>query len=245
MDKSVDIRVFESIDKLVEALAAVIADCIQDVLEEKDLFDIVLAGGRTPLPLYTHLAENYRDIIPWEKIRFFWSDERYVPHNDPQSNYGMARKTLLDYVQINEANVFPFSTSYDDPAAASDAYEMLLKRLFDSEWPHSDLTLLGLGENCHIASLFPHTVTLGEQVRWVVTSLSPEKPVQRLSLSFPVINASKRIFFFVTGAHKAEAMKRVLSKEQIEIEDCPARGVRPTAGEIIWWLDKEAAAEIK
>jgi 6-phosphogluconolactonase len=244
MDKPVAIKIFDSLDKLVGALASQIADDVQSVLEEKEHFDMVLAGGKSPRPLYEHLAKYYSEKIAWEKIRFFWSDERYLPPDDPRSNYGMARESLLDHVPINKANIFPFQTSYDDPAEASDAYEKLLKGLFNSEWPHFDLMLLGLGEDCHIASLFPHTVTLGEQVRWVVTSLSPEEPVQRLSLTLPVISGSKKICFLATGARKTEAVKRVLSMERIEIEDCPARGVRPTAGEIFWWLDKEAAKSV-
>jgi 6-phosphogluconolactonase len=245
MDQPIEIRVFDSREGLIGAMAAQIARRIQSALRERDHFDMVLAGGDTPRPLYRHLAENYHEKIPWGKIRFFWSDERYVPHDAPHSNYGMARETLLEHVPIDRSNIFPIPTSYDDPAAASDEYEMLLKRKFNSEWPHFDLTLLGLGEDCHIASLFPHSMTLGEQVRWVVTSLSPEEPVQRLSLTLPAINGSKKIYFLVTGVHKAEAVMRALSKQRIEIEDCPARGVRLSDGDLIWWLDTEAAAKLK
>lgn len=241
MGKLLNVKIYDSPQKLVELLALAIFDNIAQTLKSKDHFDLCLTGGETPGPLYKYLAENYRDKIPWDKIRFYWSDERYVPHNSPQSNFGLAKRTLLNHVPIEPANVFPMPTSFSDPAEASDTYQKLLESQFDSEWPRFDLNLLGLGDNCHIASLFPHTVTLGEQVRWVITSISPQEPTQRLSLTFPALNASHLIYFMVTGARKAEAVINALSDERIEIEDCPARGVKPTDGELVWWLDKDAA----
>ncbi len=242
MVKLLNVKIYDSPDKLVEPLSAAIANHITKTLRAKDHFDLCLTGGDTPGPLYKYLAENYRDKIPWEKIRFFWSDERYVPHNSPQSNFGLAKRTLLNHVPIEPANVFPMPTAFSDPAEASDIYQKLLESQFSSEWPRFDLNLLGLGDNCHIASLFPHTVTLGERIRWVVTSISPKEPIQRLSLTLPVLNASRLIYFMVTGTKKAEAVKNALSSDRIELEDCPARGIKPTDGELIWWLDKDAAS---
>ena len=245
MGKLLNTKIYESSEKLCEALAEAIAADIDNTLGEQDRFDLALAGGDTPGPLYSRLAEDYRDKITWRKIRFFWSDERYVPYSDPHSNYGLAKMTLLDKVPAVPSRIFPMPTSYEDPAAASDAYEIILKSQFDSEWPHFDLAILGLGDDCHIASLFPHTASLGEKVRWVVTTLSPREPVQRLSLTLPVINASRKIYFMVTGDRKAEAVARTLSKERIEFENCPAGEVHPTDGELIWWLDRAAAKLIK
>jgi 6-phosphogluconolactonase len=241
MGQLLNLRVFDSIESLVVNLSEAISLQIKEVLSKKDHFDLVLTGGNTPRPLFKHLAQNYRDKIPWNKIHFFWCDERYVPHSDPQSNYGMAKELLLDNVPINPANIFPMPTSFAAPAEAAAEYEKILKSQFDSSAPHFDLALLGLGEDGHIASLFPHAATLDERAHWVVTSLSPKEPAQRLSLTFPVINGSKMIYFMLTGESKAEPFRNALSKERIEIEDCPARGVRPVDGEIVWWVDKKAA----
>lgn len=244
MGQLLNLRVYDSIESLVVNLSEAIAFHIIEVLSKQDHFDLVLTGGNTPRPLFKHLAQNYRDKIPWKKIRFYWSDERYLPQHDPQSNYGMAKELLLDYVPINPDNVFPMPTSFATPAEAAREYEKTLKSQFDSSVPYFDLALLGLGEDCHVASLFPHQVTLSEKSRWVVASLSPKKPIQRLSLTFPIINGSRVIYFLVTGDSKAAPLRRALSKEHIEIEDCPARGVKPVDGDIVWWLDKAAAKEM-
>ncbi|HBC46485.1 MAG TPA: 6-phosphogluconolactonase [candidate division Zixibacteria bacterium] len=241
MGQLLNLRVFDSFESLVVNLSEAISLQIKEVLSKKEHFDLVLTGGNTPRPLFKYLAQNYRDKIPWNKIQFFWSDERNVPHNDSQSNYGMAKELLLDNVPINPANIFSMPTSFATPAEAAAEYEKTLKSQFDSSAPHFDLALLGLGEDCHVASLFPHQPTLSEKSRWVVASISPKEPLQRLSLTFPVINRSEMIYFLVTGENKAEPLRRALSKERIEIEDCPARGVRPVDGEIVWWVDKKAA----
>jgi 6-phosphogluconolactonase len=241
MGQPLNLRIFDSTDKLNEEMAASIAELIQKSLSQREHFNLVLAGGNSPRVFYKYLAENYHDIIPWSKIRFFWSDERYVPSDDPLSNYGMAQETLLDIVPVNPANIIPMPTNYSDPVDAADAYEKVLRAQFASERPQFDLVLLGLGEDCHVASLFPHAVTLTEQTRWVVSAISPKVPIRRLSLTLPVINASNNIYFLVTGTNKAESLKRALSKESIKIEDCPARGVHPASGEPLWWVDKAAA----
>jgi 6-phosphogluconolactonase len=245
MGQPLNLRVFDSIDLLNQELAASIAELIKKSLDHKDHFDLVLAGGNSPRALYKFLAQNYRDKIPWAKIRFYWSDERYVPPNDPQSNYVMARVALLDQIPINPSNIFPMPTNYADPIDAAVAYEKALRSQYDSERPQFDLTLLGLGEDCHVASLFPSAPNLAEQNRWVVASTSPKEPFQRLSLTLPAINASNNIYFLVTGENKAEPLKQVLSKDSIKIEDCPARGVNPSNGEAMWWVDKAAARLIE
>ncbi len=239
-----NLQIYDSIEALVTALSEAIARRVEEVLTEKDHFDLVLTGGNTPRPLFKYLTENYRNKIPWGKIRFYWSDERYVPHNDPQSNFGMAKETLLDYVPINPNNVFPMPTTFIDPEEARNSYERLLRSHFNSLVPHFDLALLGLGEDCHVASLFPRTIQLSETKHWVVTSISPKEPLQRLSLTFPAINGSRMIYFLATGEGKAEPLNKALSKEHIEIQDCPARGVKPTDGEIVWWVDRAAGNRI-
>jgi 6-phosphogluconolactonase len=236
-----NLRVFDTIDQLNRELAESIAGLINQSLGVKDHFNLVLAGGNTPRALYRYLAENYRNKIPWSQIRFFWSDERYVPVDDPQSNYGMAKEALLDHVPVNPSIIFPMPTDYADPADAAKAYEKVLKSQFDSERPQFNLSLLGLGEDCHVASLFPHAAILSEMTRWVASSISPKEPTRRISLTLPVINSSKNIYFLVTGENKAEPLKRVLSKDSVKIEDCPARGVHPVINEPIWWANKEAA----
>ncbi len=242
MGQRVIVRISSSVDDLAAAVAAAISAEIANTLKRKAYFDLVLAGGETPRSLYQYLAEYYPDSIPWGKINFFWSDERWVPHDDPESNYRMARETLLDHVQIDSRRVFPIPTGTDDPISAAASYESLLKTHFDSEWPHFDLMLLGLGRDCHVASLFPGSDALRESKRWVVPSISEIPPAQRLTLSLPAINGSVKIYFMVAGIEKAVPISSALSSGQIPVEDCPARGVSPTDGEVIWWLDNLAAA---
>ncbi len=237
-----NIRISNSIDDLIAALAEAISADIANTLKRNECFNIALAGGETPRSLYQHLAESYRDSIPWGKINFFWSDERWVPHDQPESNYRMAKETLLDHVQIDSGRVFPVPTEIDDPTSAARAYEIQLKTHFNSEWPHFDLMLLGLGRDCHVASLFPGSDALRESKRWVVPSISKIPPVQRLTLTLPAINGSAKIYFLVAGIEKAVAISSALSSKPIPVEDCPARGVNPSNGEVVWWIDNMAAA---
>jgi 6-phosphogluconolactonase len=186
------------------------------------------------------LATEFRDRVSWPRVEIFWGDERYLPHTDPRSDYRMARDALLAHVPIPGENVHPMPTDSADPEEAAQAYERLLRAHFPCPWPRFNLVLLGLGAEGHTASLFPHSPALLEQARWVVATEAPVEPKRRLTLTLPAINHATHIWFLVAGAEKTEALKCALA-EEADVMSCPAAGVKPTNGELVWWVDEEAA----
>ena len=170
----------------------------------------------------------------------FWGDERYVSPDDPDSNYRMARETLLDHVPCPAANVHPMPTHFPSPADAARDYERTLRNYFGNDSSHFDLILLGLGEEGHTASLFPGSPALEEQTRWVVAVKAPAAPPLRLTLTLPALTRAANIYVLVTGSTKARALHDVLTGVP-EPDTHPAAGVRFTEGRVIWWVDREAA----
>jgi 6-phosphogluconolactonase len=202
----------------------------------------VLSGGSTPRTLHGLLASDFRDQIPWADVHVFWGDERYVSPDDPDSNYRMARETLLDHVPCPAGNIHPMPTHFPSPDAAAREYEKTLRTYFGTEWPHFDLLLLGLGEEGHTASLFPGSPALEERTRWVVAVKAPADPSLRLTLTLPALTRAANIYVLVTGSKKASALHHVLT-DGTDANIYPAAGVRLTPGTLIWWIDREAAAQ--
>ncbi len=237
------IHVYETIAEMSRDVAGELARHINLILKQSDFFSLVLTGGNTPRNLYGHLAESYRDKIPWEKVRLYWSDERFVPHDSSENNFRMAKETMLDHLPIPTENIFPMPTDHDTPARAAEAYEKLLQSQFNTPWPRFDMIILGLGNDGHIASLFSNTKALHERERWVVEGEAPSEPRQRISLTMPVIESARMVFFLVSGANKAEPFRRA-AQRIINIDDCPACAIRLHDGELEWWVDKEAAGAL-
>ncbi|MGI8586585.1 MAG: 6-phosphogluconolactonase [Chloroflexia bacterium] len=210
---------------------------------------VALAGGSTPKALYELLTSDaYRTRINWPLIHFFWGDERYVPADDQDSNYRMAYDALLSKVPVPAANIHRMSTDYPDEDEAARAAEQDLADHFKTppaEMPRFDLILLGLGDDGHTASLFPGKPTLNERQRLVVATppgrLPP--PVDRLTLTLPVLNAAARVVFLAAGAGKAEIVRWVLHEAPGD-SPLPAQMVQPTDGRLTWMLDEAAAAEM-
>jgi len=204
---------------------------------------LVLSGGRTPRRLYELLRGRFGQEIPWPQVDLFWSDERYVPYDDPQSNYGLARSALLGGISIPAENVHPMPTQHSDPEEAAQEYETLIQRYFSGRSPRFDLLLLGMAANGHVASLFPGHPALHERRRWIVAVTVPADPPRRLTMTFPLINQAAEVAFLVAGPAKAEAVRRALHPGT-PVEDTPAVGVLPASGTVAWWLDAEAAAKL-
>jgi len=211
---------------------------------------VALAGGSTPKALYELLAADaYRERIQWPLIHFFWGDERYVPAGDKDSNYRMAWDALLSRVPVPAANIHRMVTDSSDQDAAAQAAEQDLREHFKlaaGGMPRFDLVLLGLGDDGHTASLFPGKPALAEQQRLVVATppgvLPP--PVDRLTLTFPVLNAAAHVVFLVAGAGKAATLRQVLEGPP-GAHALPAQRVRPTAGRLTWLIDAAAAGELR
>ncbi|HTQ38995.1 MAG TPA: 6-phosphogluconolactonase [Pirellulales bacterium] len=236
------------------ALAADAADRIvaaaHTAIAQRGRFTLVLSGGSTPERTYRLLAQNpRRQQIDWTHTWLFFGDERCVPHDDPRSNYHLAAESLLKPAQIEATHVLSLPTGFGSPAQTASAYESTLRKFFNGSSsrsadgvPQFDLILLGLGDDGHTASLFPGKPTLDEKQAWVTHSppgvLPP--PVDRVTFTFPVINAAQQVMFLVSGAGKASIVQEVLEGPP-DVHKHPACGVQPIPGKLTWLLDEPAA----
>jgi 6-phosphogluconolactonase len=229
--------------ELGERMADAVATTIREVVGSTGRCSLVLSGGKTPIDLHRALATRHRDDVPWPDVHVFWSDERYVPTDDTRSNYGMALETLLDHVPCPPSNIHPMTTTFRDPSDAARAYEATLAAWFDGAPPSFDLTLLGMGADGHTASLFPQSSTLDERERAVVDLRANAETPVRLTLTLPVLLASARNWFLVAGAEKSSAVRDLLSAGA-DPRVLPAAALLRARGEVVWWLDRDAAAQL-
>ncbi|MBI5241910.1 MAG: 6-phosphogluconolactonase [Elusimicrobia bacterium] len=179
-------------------------------------FRVALCGGRTPAPLFRLLArEDFRPVdqpaLPWDRTDVFWADERYVPHSHAESNFRLAKETLLDHVPVPPENVFPMPTASGDPARDAADYGKTLRRAFPGQaWPRFDLVLLGLGEDGHTASLFPGDAALSERTGWVARARAPKGVRDRLTLTVPALNAARLKLLLACGEAKSAVLRRLV-----------------------------------
>jgi len=216
---------------------------IGDAVRAAGRCSLVLAGGSTPRMLYRFLASQFRAQVRWEHVHIFWGDERYVPADDPRSNYRMAKEALLDHVPCPAANVHPMPTHLASAELAALDYEATLKRFFKGDWPRFDVTLLGLGAEGHTASLFPGSPALAETKRWVMAVEAPAAPPQRLTLTLAAIIRSATVYFLVAGEDKAAALRQTLANSP-DSRRTPAARVILRAGTVTWWADSKAGFQL-
>ena len=232
-----EVFTFSGPPQRARAAAETIVETLRMALEQRPRASFVLTGGSTPRMLYGLLARDYGHALDWSNVDLFFSDERHVPHDATDSNYRMAHDILLQGLAIPEANVYPFPTDAtpDDDACA---YEETLRAYFDGA-PAFDLVLLGMGEDGHVASLFPGSMALEESERWVVaTEAPPSSPVHdRLTLTYPALNAAHTVIFLVTGTRKQEPLRHVLEDPD---RSPPAERVEARK-RLLWYVDEEAA----
>jgi 6-phosphogluconolactonase len=207
-------------------------------------FAVALSGGSTPRAMYTLLAgDDVGRRVDWPRVHLFFGDERCVPPDDPESNYGMARESLIDHVPLPSANVERMHGE-DEPGTAASAYEGELRAFFGSSSPpRFDLVLLGMGDNGHTASLFPGLPPIHEEVRWVVASYVEEVAAWRLTLTPVAINAAAEVTFLVSGAGKAAMLQRVL-EGPYQPDLLPAQVINPREGQLRWLVDRAAGAQL-
>lgn len=241
------ISICPSIEALMHTAATGIIDAAHRDVAAHGTFSIALSGGSTPRTLYELLATpDLAAEAPWDSIHVYWGDERHVPPDHKDSNFRMAREALLDHVPIPPANVHRIPAELSDPETVAVAYADELRRAFgleSGEWPRFDLILLGMGDDGHTASLFPHSPALMEDRRTVVANPVPELATTRLTLTVPVINNAGRVWFLVAGGSKSEVLKAVLEGPE-DPDTFPSQLIDPVDGELFLLLDNTAAVAL-
>ncbi len=232
-----EIKVFPTPNDVARAFAQMILEKSQ----QTDRFNIALSGGSTPKLLFDILASDYKDKIEWNKIHFYWGDERCVPPGDPDSNYLMTKNHLFDHIDINEANIHRVFGE-DNPDSEAKRYAQLLHEQIpaSNELPQFDLIMLGLGEDGHTASIFPHQMELLDSDKVCEVAHHPVTGQQRISLTGKVINNAKEVAFLVTGEGKKEKVKSILEHAE-GYQQFPAAHIQPRSGQLTWWMDEAAS----
>ena len=246
MSTPIELRRLTTPQDLFQAAAEEVIHAATSAITERGRFTIALSGGSTPKNLYTLIAANASASLPWDRMFFFWGDERHVPPDDPDSNYRMAKETLLSKVAIPPANIFRIPAENPDASAAADAYEQTLRKFFavtPGEFPRFDLILLGIGPDGHTASLFPETAALRETSRLVVANWVEKLQTNRITFTLPVLNAARSVAFLVSGTDKAAVLHEVLEGSG-PAEKYPSKLVQPSQGKLIWFVDRAAASQL-
>jgi 6-phosphogluconolactonase len=242
MPLSPEIRVLKTSQELFSAAAAEFAAQASALVRARGRFTVALSGGSTPRSLYALLAT--KPEIPWDKICFFWGDERHVPPDHPDSNYRMANEAMLSKVPVRPENIFRIRGEEKDAEAAARQYEQTLCDFFHllpGSFPRFDLILLGLGPDGHTASLFPGTAALQESRRLVVADRVEKFKTFRITFTFPVLNAAACVLFLASGKDKTATLREVLENPCANL---PSQGVRPSNGKLIWMVDEAAASAL-
>jgi 6-phosphogluconolactonase len=238
-----DVRISADAHELAERAAATVAAVVDEAVRRRGRCALVLSGGHTPRGVYEQLASTHRTGLPWSHLHVFWGDERYVAPGAPASNFRMAREALLDHVPIPPGHVHPMPTQASSPEAAAREYEELIRAEARDRHTAFDLVLLGLGEDGHTASLFPHSKALQETARWVVATTVPADPPTRLTLTLPALTSADRIFVLVSGSTKSRALARVLDPTS-DAADYPAAALRSAGSRVTWWVDRDSAVDL-
>ena len=234
------LNIYNTADEVLTALAEYFVIIGSEAIGKNGKFSVALSGGSSPKKLYELLASNYHDQLDWEKVYFFFGDERNVPQDHPDSNYLMAKKALFIPLFIDPHQIFAVDTTLE-PKEAAKKYQEEVEQFFDETELSFDLILLGLGDNSHTASLFPHTPVLHDRVPGVSEVFLPDQQVYRITLNAPLINEAQNIAFLVYGEGKAIAVHHVLEDDE-DIEEYPAQLIEPIVGQIQWFLDEAAAS---
>ena len=241
-------EVFSTAEAAAREAAEGFAAAARETFEFAPMFCVALPGGSSPIPMFERLAsDELRGRVDWSRVEIFFGDERAVGPDRADSNYRSAREHLLDRVPIDPARVHRMEGEARDLDEAAARYEAILREKLPRDERGVgvfDLVVLGLGADGHTASLFPGTAALDETERWVVANDVPQLKTRRLTLTYPILNAARRVVFLAPGAAKADRVAEILGFAPGG-ERHPAARVRPKAGESIWLLDEESAKRIR
>jgi 6-phosphogluconolactonase len=233
--KEDNIKSFRTDEELFNAAAEELKDKINSSAERGKKFYFAISGGNSPVPLFKMLAVKYSDI-KWEYVELFWVDERMVPSGDNESNYGTAKKNLLDYINLPAENIH-FVNGSDNPSDEVKSYgEEIIKNVpFQSELPSFDMIWLGIGNDGHTASIFPGE-KLTEYKRVTGISEHPQTKQIRITLTAPLINNAQEIRFIVPGDDKREILKKIFDSKDLTL---PASRINPSSGKLKWFIKSQ------
>jgi 6-phosphogluconolactonase len=243
---SLELEIVSSPDKLFHTAASQFVKLANDAVRAKGSFTVALSGGSTPRGLHSVLVNEFAGAVPWNRLFFFWGDERHVPPDDPESNYRMAYESLLSRLPVDPSKIFRVHSENPDANAAAIEYEQTISTAFalqDLAIPRFDLILLGLGPDGHTASLFPRTAALQEHARLVIANRVEKLSTDRITFSLPLLNNAANVMFLVEGQAKASAVESVFDPKT-DGRDFPAKLVNPRHGRLVWMLTEDAAGAI-
>ena len=246
--KNQKIQIVADAEAMSKAAAETLVEHIRQTLKTRDVYSIALSGGSTPRRLFALLASDaeIRDQTAWNRIHFFWGDERHVPPDHPDSNYRMADAALLSKAPIPPENIHRIRAEDPDAGKAAADYEQEIRRFFKidaGQMPCFNCVLLGMGADGHTASLFPGTAALDETRRLVVANWVEKFQSYRITLTVPVFNNAGRIIFLVSGQEKAATLKSVMDRRR-ESGSYPIQRIRPDQGQRLWLIDSSAASRL-
>lgn len=243
-----DIRIAQDLQSWAREAAELVLLIGQAAIQASGRFLLSLSGGSTPKLLYDQLAAPaYVDRMDWSKTVFLFGDERAVPPDHPDSNFGLAQKALFTPLRIAPTAIHRMRAEEQDLDLAARAYEGTIRLVAKTPapaWPQLDLVLLGLGDDGHIASLFPDTTALNDRARLAVPNQSPKGVAARLTMTLGVINQASVVLFLITGGGKASMVRSILEPRSETERTLPASLVKPKNGRVIWLLDRPAASAL-
>lgn len=242
MVPKVEVIISGSPKKVAKAAAKAFIRMIQKSGQHR--FDIALSGGSTPQKLFRRIAEKYKDTIDWNRIHFWWGDERCVPPGSIESNYRMAYETLISQLPVNPDHIHRIRGE-EDPDTEAERYSQEITRHLNSreDWPVFDLVILGMGEDGHTASIFPGQMELLTSSSVCAVATHPVTDQKRITLTGKVINNANEIFFLATGRNKARRISEIMNNEDTA-GNYPAYHIIPEHGNLVWFIDEEASGKI-
>jgi 6-phosphogluconolactonase len=233
-------HIYKNKEELSYELALWISDLINSTLQNQEFFTLMLSGGETPKNLFRKLASGFKEKINWERVKFFWGDERVVPFKDERNNARMAYDELIDHINISPSQVHAMRTDIE-PVFAATEYEKILHTFFDNTTKSFDLVLLGMGDDGHSLSLFPNSTLINEgNKNWVNAVYNETQQMYRITLMPVIVNRSSNIAFMVDGLKKSTMLNEVIDGPYNPVK-LPAQVIKPINGELHWFLDRDAA----
>lgn len=241
MAENKEVKIFSNSQELAEAFAS---ELFLMVKSSRQRFDIALSGGSTPKLLFDVLVGSYRTKMPWDRIHFWWGDERCVPPTSEESNYGMTQKHLLSKIEMSESQVHRIKGELAPDDAANDYIREIQSHLNErADWPVFDLIILGMGDDGHTASIFPHEMEILHSPKICEVATQPESGQKRVSLTGNVINNANRVYFLISGKSKAKRISEIMNNEKVASK-LPTFYIEPKQGKIIFFMDEDAASEM-